>query len=386
MNQNTLDEMAVRFSAVSKSFGGERVLEGVNLSIPRGRYSVLLGGPASGKSTLLRLLMGLEKLDEGTISLRGEAVATLAPGARNIGYVPQSFALYPHYSVYDNIAYPLKLARTSRPTIAAAVHKAAEQLGIDALLRQSPDQLSGGQKQRVAIARGIVKDTDIFILDDPLTGLDFKLREQLFDDFRAMQSELGATFIHATSDTLEAQMLATDIHVLDGGRIVEAGDFETVFEYPQHVRSMALLGFPKANLLPASRQKNTLTTPCFELAVDELADTVAAGDELLVAIRPQHLQVTRRGAEATDNTIGNTPVAGERIRIDAELTLIENLGGEFVAYLLAEGLMLSAVLRHDELQNLVEGPVQVSFARQHAVFYDAHSGQRIPERLDSHHG
>lgn len=362
------DEARVRFVGVSKRFGREQVLEDIDLDIREGRYAVLLGGPASGKSTLLRLLMGLEKPDTGTIYLRGEDVANLKPGARNIGYVPQSFALYPHYSVYDNIAYPLRLARAARPAIDSAVRKAAEQLGIGEFLQQAPEQLSGGQKQRVAIARGIVKDTDIFILDDPLTGLDFKLREQLFDDFRAMQDGLDATFIHATSDTLEAQMLAEDIHVLDGGRIVEAGDFETIFDRPRHARSMALLGFPKANLLPAEHAGGSVKTACFTMPVAHLD----SGGELQVAIRPQHLQLEVPGAGSGQVAAGTAP-----LNFSAELTLIENLGGEFVAYLQVGDQMLTAVLRHDELRGLVEGPVSVSIASEHIVLYDARNGRRL---------
>ncbi len=245
------------------------------------------------------------------------------------------------------------------------MHEAARKLGIADFLKQKPDQLSGGQKQRVAIARGMVKDTDIFILDDPLTGLDFKLREQLFDDFRAMQADLGATFIHATSDTLEAQMLAQDIHVLDGGRIVEAGDFETIFDQPRHVRSMALLGYPKANLLPATYEAGVVRTPCFDLPADGL-DT---SGQCQVAIRPQHLWLAAADTTPVSDTTALT--------FSAELTLIENLGGEFVAYLQAGEQLLSAVLRHDERGRLVEGPVNVSIEREQVVLYELHSGKRI---------
>ena len=145
---------AVRFEGVTKRFGRDVVLDNVNLNIREGSFTVLLGAPASGKSTLLRLLIGLDAPSSGRVFLRGEDVTRTPPGARNIGYVPQSFALYPHYSVYDNIAYPLTLARASKDDVEPAVRGAAERLGIGDLLQKSPDQLSGGQKQRVAIARG----------------------------------------------------------------------------------------------------------------------------------------------------------------------------------------------------------------------------------------
>ncbi len=355
---------AVRFEEVSKRYGREVVLDNVDLSVREGSFTVILGAPASGKSTLLRVLIGLEKPTSGRVFLRGEEVTKTPPGERNIGYVPQSFALYPHYSVFENIAYPLKLARASKSDIEPAVREAAEQLGIHDLLQKSPNQLSGGQKQRVAIARGIVKQTKIFVLDDPLTGLDFKLREQLFDDFQTMQADLGATFIYTTSDTLEAQMLAEEIQILDGGRVVEAGDFEEVYERPQHVRTMALLGFPKTNLLEGRLVSNTLKTSLFDLPVDDLEDA----EEVMLAIRPQDVHLNP--SESADLTFA------------AELTLIENLGGEFVAYLQAKDkkdreVALTSVLRHDELKGLTEGPVTVGISPENIVLYSAETGERL---------
>ena len=352
---------AVQFKEVSKRYGREVVLDSVNLSVREGSFTVILGAPASGKSTLLRVLIGLEKPTSGRVFLRGEDATKTPAGERNIGYVPQSFALYPHYSVYDNIAYPLKLARVSKNEIEPAVHEAAEQLGIDELLQKSPNQLSGGQKQRVAIARGIVKQTQIFVLDDPLTGLDFKLREQLFDDFQTMQADLGATFIYTTSDTLEAQMLAEDIQILDGGRMVEAGSFEAVYEKPQHVRTMALLGFPRANLIEGSVEQAALKSSLFELPIEDLET-----GEVTLAVRPQDVHLNP--ADTADLTF------------DADLTLIENLGGEFVAYLQAGGVTLTSVLRHDELKGLTEGPVTVGISATNIVFYDAKTGGRLERK------
>lgn len=361
---------AVRFEGVSKRFGQELVLDNVALSVREGSFTVLLGAPASGKSTLLRLLMGLDAPTSGHIFLRGEDVTRVPAGERNIGYVPQSFALYPHYSVYDNIAYPLTLARVAKSEIESAVHEAAASLGIGNLLKKSPDQLSGGQKQRVAIARGIVKQTKIFVLDDPLTGLDFKLREQLFDDFQALQKDLGATFFYTTSDTLEAQMLAEDIQILDGGRVIEAGDFETVYREPQHLRTMALLGFPKANLFAGRLELHTLKSPLFDLPVGDLRreDGRQAGLALQLAVRPQDVQL-------------NPAPAADLLTFDAELTLIENLGGEFVAYLRTRDLLLTSVVRHDALAGLAEGSVTVGLLPQAIALYSAETGRRLDLRV-----
>ncbi|CAN5903083.1 ABC transporter ATP-binding protein [soil metagenome] len=355
---------AIRLEGVGKRFGSVSVLNDVDLRVREGSFTVLLGAPASGKSTLLRLLIGLETPTSGRVFLRGDDVTRTPPGERNIGYVPQSFALYPHYSVFDNIAYPLTLARVPKAEVTPAVRAAAEQLGIADLLQNSPGQLSGGQKQRVAIARGIVKQTDIFVLDDPLTGLDFKLREQLFDDFRAMQAALQATFFYTTADTLEAQMLAQDILILAagtdgaGGRVVEAGDFETVYEAPQHVTTMALLGFPRANLLAGRLAQGVLHSSLFTLP--------AAGPDadVRLAVRPQAVQL-----EPADPR--------DLLLFDAALVLVANLGGEYVAYLTAPDAELTAVLRHDELRGLTEGPVRVGISPTDVVVYDAATGARL---------
>jgi ABC-type sugar transport system ATPase subunit len=202
---------AIELHGVCKAYKNKPILHNLDLTINAGSFTVIFGGPASGKSVLLRLIMGLEKPDRGQILIRDTDAAHLLPAERNIGYIPQSFALYPHFSVYDNIAYPLTLARMDKASIKARVEDAANRLKISALLGKKPNQLSGGEKQRVAIARGIVKETEIFIFDDPLTGLDFKLREQLFDDFKRLREAMDATFVYTTSDALEALMMADEI-------------------------------------------------------------------------------------------------------------------------------------------------------------------------------
>jgi ABC-type sugar transport system ATPase subunit len=242
----------VEFTGITKRYGRHEVLRDLSAVMQEGVFNVVLGPPGCGKSLLLRLMTGIEPADAGTVAIDGHDVADLSPGERNIGYVPQSFALYPHYRVFDNIAYPLVLAGATKRQAEPAVHRIAEMLRIDALLPKRPDQLSGGEKQRVAIARGLVKDTKLFVLDDPLTGLDFKLRERLFDDLRAMRETLGATFVYTTSDPLESLILADHVHVLSTGRIIESGPVDDVYRAPRHLHSMMLLGFPKANVLEGS--------------------------------------------------------------------------------------------------------------------------------------
>jgi ABC-type sugar transport system ATPase subunit len=352
---------AVEFRDVSKSYGSRTILNGLNLSIETNTFTVVFGPPASGKSVLLRLLTGLEKPDTGKIFLRGKDVSRVTPGDRNIGYVPQSFALYPHYTVFDNIAYPLNLMGVSGREIRPVVERTAELLKITHLLGKKPDQCSGGEKQRVAIARGIVKNTDIFVLDDPLTGLDFKLREQLFDDLRGMKDSLNATFIYTTSDPLEAMMLGEHLRVFDGGKIVEAGALETVYECPMHLRTMSLFGFPQANIFSGSLNGgSTCHTPLFTFPVQ--TDGRASGEAVQVAVRPQDVHVN-----PTNTTLLTCP---------ANITLVEDLGGEQVVYLEAGGVPLVAVVRHDEA-DLTEGEATIGVHPSAISLYASATGERI---------
>jgi ABC-type sugar transport system ATPase subunit len=325
---------------------------------------VILGAPASGKSTVLRLLTGLEKPDSGTIWLRGENATTTPPGQRNIGYVPQSFALYPHYTVFDNIGYPLTLLGYAKSQVKPVVESAAEQLRITHLLKKKPDQCSGGEKQRVAIARGIVKNTNIFIMDDPLTGLDFKLRERLFDDLRQMKEDLNATFIYTTSDPLEALMLAEQVCILDGGHIVENGDLEAVYADPAHARTMALLGFPEANEYPGeltSDQRCHTALFDFDAALSApIQDRIG----VTVAVRPQDIVI-------------NPTADDSLLRCPAEITLVEDLGSELIIYLEAKGLSLVAVGRSSDYEDLTEGEAEIGIHPQRLYLYAQTDGRSI---------
>jgi ABC-type sugar transport system ATPase subunit len=355
----------VEFKNVSRKFGRTVIADDMALAIRERSFSVIFGAPATGKSTLLRLITGLERPDNGDIFLRGENMKGVKPGDRNIGYVPQSFALYPHYKVKENIAYPLKLMGAKDADVKPVVERTAEQLKIGHLLEKMPDQCSGGEKQRVAIARGIVKRTEIFILDDPLTGLDFKLREQLFDDLRQMQLDLNATFIYTTSDTLEALMLAEDIHIFDGGKIIEAGELEAVYSDPQHVRTMALLGYPEANILTGQLAGGQCETPLLTF----LTNTNGANGEVYVALRPQHININPKTSDGL-------------LTLPAEVTLIEDLGGELLVYLNVQNTLLEAVANHNEVDALTEGPAQIGVRPHDLTIYATDSNTHIGQGVD----
>lgn len=323
---------------IHKSFGEETVLEGLDFSAHSGSFHVLFGPPGSGKSVLLRMLVGLETPDRGQIFLRERDVTHTTPGERRISYVPQSFALYPHYTVFDNIAYPLTLVNAPEDEIEESVHKTATMLEIDDLLDNYPDTLSGGEKQRVAIARGMVKKSGVYVFDDPLAGLDFKLREQLVDDLKAMQKALEATFIYTTTDPLEALVLADDGSVLDRGRVLESGPVDRLYWDPQHLRTMELLGFPRSNFMAGETSRRSgdvwCETDLFRFPVKAADGGETVPEDVSVGLRPHDLEIDVDGDDSL-------------VTASARVTLREDLGAESIVYLDLEGDRLESVIRSD---------------------------------------
>ncbi|HTC13934.1 MAG TPA: ABC transporter ATP-binding protein [Chthoniobacterales bacterium] len=365
----------VQLQNISKSYARKRVLQKVDLKFEKGKFSVVFGSPVSGKSVLMRLIMGLESPDSGSIFLRGREVTGLPAGVRNFGYVPQSFALYPHYRVFDNIAYPLTLARKSREAIRGRVEPLAKKLKIDALLDKYPNQLSGGEKQRVALARGIVKDSEVFILDDPLVGLDFKLREQLFVDLRLMLSEIDGTFIYTTSDPLETLALADDVFVLDQGEIVDQGSVDHVYEEPSNLRAFQLLGFPGANTIPGSLVGGICRSAFGEFGV-ELADSAGqeVRREVTIGFRPEAVLLDEEAKTAG------------ALRFDARELLREDLGAETIFYFEAAGFRYVGYWSNGSAPPQLQEVFQAGLSIRDLVIFESATGRRLGRGKDSHVG
>ena len=353
----------VELENISKSYGPATVLSGVNLRFERGRFSVVLGSPVSGKSVLMRLIMGLERPDNGRVLFRGRDVTSEPAGVRNFGYVPQSFALYPHYRVFDNIAYPLVLAK-KKPGLRERVERIARKLRIDHLLSKYPNQLSGGEKQRVALARGMIKDSSVFILDDPLVGLDFKLRESLFVDLRDMLSEVAGSVIYATSDPLETLALADDVFVLDNRQIVESGTLDQVYEEPRFLNTLQLLGVPPANLVSGDLTGRVCQTPFGDCEIEVLEETTAA--------RP-----VRIGFRAEDVRLGELSASAPLLIGDGKVLLREDLGAETLLYFEACGSRLVGFWSNGEPAPIADDQFRFGLDPGSLHVFDATNGVRL---------
>ncbi|TCL72857.1 sn-glycerol-3-phosphate ABC transporter ATP-binding protein UgpC [Rhizobium sp. BK251] len=294
-------DTGVVLTGIRKSFGSLDVIHGVDLSIDEGSFVVFVGPSGCGKSTLLRMIAGLEEVTDGEIEIKGRNVTDLDPSDRGIAMVFQSYALYPHMSVRDNLAFGLKMAHTDATEIAARVKSASAILKIDHLLDRRPGQLSGGQRQRVAIGRAIVRKPDVFLFDEPLSNLDAELRVSMRIEIARLHRELGNTMIYVTHDQTEAMTLADKIVVLREGRIEQAGTPREIYENPANVFVGGFIGSPRMNMLTAEWiGDGTVRIGNSRLSASISGVGLASGDKLTFGIRPEHLTPS----SAADETLG----------------------------------------------------------------------------------
>ncbi len=323
---------------VRKAFGATEVLRGVDLSVPEGGFAVLVGSSGCGKSTLLRSIAGLETVDAGTIKLAGRDVTALPPRDRDIAMVFQSYALYPHLSVRDNLAFGLKLRGVARGEIEARVREVSQMLGLDALLDRLPKQLSGGQRQRVAMGRAIARRPTMFLFDEPLSNLDAALRAEVRVDIRRLHDRLGATTVYVTHDQVEAMTLADTLWVMNKGLVEQSGPPIEVYDRPKTRFVATFLGSPAMNLLDAKLVREAgawraegpdLRAP---LDPDRFGSSLTEGREVTVGIRPHDLTIHR----------GSAPELGEIV-----VEVVEALGFESYVHGWARQAGPSIVLRLD---------------------------------------
>jgi multiple sugar transport system ATP-binding protein len=260
---------SISLQNITKNFGDTTALHQLQLDIEDGEFFVLLGPSGAGKTTTLRVIAGLEQPDVGQVKMDGEDVTGLHAADRDCAFVFQQYSLYPHLSVYDNIAFPLRspLRRTSEGEVKRQVYKVAEMLHIESKLDRKATALSGGEMQRVAIGRALVRDPRVFLMDEPLSSLDAKLREELRVELKRIQRELGATVIYVTHDQVEATTMADRIGILEAGQLRQVGTAQEIYEDPSSVYVAQRLGSPAINLLPAAWFKHAMPKGATQVAI-----------------------------------------------------------------------------------------------------------------------
>jgi len=317
----------VRLVNVVKRFGNVIAVDNVSLDIRDGEFFCLLGPSGSGKTTILRLIAGLEFPDEGDIYIDDELVNNIHPKDRDVAMVFQNYALYPHMTVYENIAFPLiarkKQLKLSNDEIRKRVIEVADMLGISHLLNRKPSQLSGGEQQRVALARALVRQPKVFLMDEPLSNLDAKLRLLMRTELKRLQKKLGITTIYVTHDQAEAMSMADRIAVLNKGRVQQVGTPDELYNKPSNVFVAGFIGVPPMNMIPCRidqrDRKPVIVCEGFERVIDEDVyreiESHGYGPEILLGIRPEHLSISREAVP------GSIPV---------EVLIAESLGSETI--------------------------------------------------------
>ncbi len=345
----------VSLQGAVKRHGTLTVLHGVDLDIHPGEFFVLLGPSGSGKTTTLRVLAGLESISAGRVLLDGVDVTQKDPGERDVAMVFQSYALYPHMTVAQNIGFPLKMVGQSADTIARAVADAATKVSIGHLLDRRPGQLSGGQQQRVALARAIVREPRLFLLDEPLSNLDARLRLETRVELKKLQRSLGVTAVYVTHDQEEAMTLADRIAVFMDGRIVQVGTPQGIFGRPSHAAVAGFIGTPPMNLLPATWSGAAVRVG--DRGHVDVGSTAPAEREVTLGVRPGDLRIAPSG-------------------LAAEVELVEELGDSRIAVLHVGDQRVK--LKTDSPIELREGQaVHLGFAANAAHLFDRDSGERL---------
>jgi lactose/L-arabinose transport system ATP-binding protein len=357
----------LELSQVRKSYGAIDVVHGVDLTIRDGEFVVFVGPSGCGKSTLLRMIAGLEDISSGTLSIGNRDMTKVAPADRGVAMVFQSYALYPHMSVEENMGFGLKINGFSKEEVKEKVQAAARTLQLEPLLQRKPRQLSGGQRQRVAIGRAIVREPDVFLFDEPLSNLDAELRVQMRLEIAKLHQSLGTTMIYVTHDQVEAMTLADRIVVLRAGRIEQVGAPMELYEDPDNLFVAGFIGSPKMNFLPATLVSSSGADivvrlddfPNVTLPLSLKGDVPALGDKLMLGVRPEHFQL-------------NT-AEGMHVRVD----VLENLGASSFAYV-QHGHREPLTIEIRGQRNLKAGDnLIVGIDPNKALLFEASGGLRI---------
>jgi multiple sugar transport system ATP-binding protein len=363
---------SVTYQNVNKKFGDNVIIKDLNLNVEDKEFLVLVGPSGCGKTTALRLLAGLEEITDGQISIGDRVVNDVAPKDRDIAMVFQSYALYPHLSVYDNMAFGLKLRKTPKEEIKRRVNDAAEILGITELLNRKPRQLSGGQRQRVAVGRAIVREPKVFLFDEPLSNLDAKLRVQMRTEISKLHLRLQTTFIYVTHDQTEAMTMASRIAVINKGDLQQLDTPQNLYDRPNNLFVAGFIGSPAMNFFPGKLkrdgEKMLVDTGDFKVQIPaEFAKPYKelSGQDVVFGIRPENI---------FDPEFAPSNIHGEKVNAKVEVT--ELMGNETLLYLTSK--THSFVSRVDPRSKLhVGNSTQVLFDMGKFHIFDAKTEKAI---------
>ena len=350
---------SVTIKAVEKYFGTTPIIKGVSIEIPDGEFCVLVGPSGCGKSTLLRMIAGLEDITKGEVSIGGKVVNEMPPKERDIAMVFQNYALYPHMTVRDNMAFSLMLAKREKSVIAERVNKAAEILGLNSLLDRYPRQLSGGQRQRVAMGRAIVRDPQVFLFDEPLSNLDAKLRVAMRTEIKELHQRLKTTSIYVTHDQIEAMTMADKIVVLRDGIVEQAGTPLELYDTPANQFVAGFIGSPAMNFLPGKVDGGVVRLAGgISLPVPKSAKA-ADGQSVVYGTRPEHV----------DMTTGDDGVP-------AEVVVVEPTGADTQVFSKIAGVEVTSVFR--ERHEFRPGEtIRLKIDADRGHLFDAATGARL---------
>ncbi len=350
----------VDFRDVRKSYTHAEVIHGIQLSVADGEFIVIVGPSGCGKSTLLRMVAGLETITSGEIAIGDRVVNRLEPKDRDIAMVFQNYALYPHMSVFDNMAYGLKIRGFAKPDIAERVKRAADILELGSLLQRRPRELSGGQRQRVAMGRAIVRDPAVFLFDEPLSNLDAKLRVQMRFEIQKLHRRLATTSLYVTHDQVEAMTLAQRMVVMNAGRAEQIGTPMEVYEKPATQFVAGFIGSPSMNFLSGTVQNNGVIALDGGGLVAAYTKALPQGCRIITGIRPEHLIISMDSA---------APLSGH-------VEMIEQLGADSLLHVAYGGATVITRVSHNASPQL-GSPVRLSTDPRYIHLFDTTNGLRI---------
>jgi multiple sugar transport system ATP-binding protein len=349
--------MSIEFKNVSKHFGGAAVVDDLSLEIRDGEFIVLLGPSGCGKTTTLRMLAGLETVASGEILIEGERVNDVPTQHRDLAMVFQSYALYPHMTIAENIGYPLRVRKIEKTERAARVRRVAASLEIESLLDRKPRQLSGGERQRVALARAIVREPRAYLMDEPLSNLDARLRVQMRGELKRLQRQLGTTTIYVTHDQAEAMTLASRVAVMRKGRLQQFDTPLNIYNHPANRFVAEFVGSPSMNFVDGRIDGETFVSDSLQLHLD----SCAVSGPVTIGVRPEHIQVL---TEPQDGAIA------------ASVYVTELMGNETFVFLSVGSHRLIA-RAPGEFRADVESKVWLRVAAEKLHFFDSASGEAL---------